>query len=106
MIHTDASESLAGYKQWRKNLQLLPVGTRIKWNIKSRGINNSHDINPGQCFEIIEYRNDINQKLTADRVYVMLQISKTGKRFTRKMYWSVEGIARRLHNKEVEILNG
>jgi hypothetical protein len=95
MIHTDASESLAGYKHWRNNLQPLPIGTRVKWNI-----------NPGQCFEIIEYRNDINQKLTADRVYVMLQISKTGKRFTRKMYWSVEGIARRLHNKEVEILNG
>ena len=61
--------------------------------------------------EILVYDYSSNQKgennigeITAEKVYILIQCSKSGKEFKRKLYWTVEGIARRIENNEIGVL--
>ncbi len=99
MIHTDASVSLLGYKAWRASLEALPIGTVIQWVDHYVGTSLASSVRAGQTFKILRVRSSIigNSQLVADLVYDMVLVSKTGREYKKKMGWSVEGIARGLH---------
>jgi hypothetical protein len=99
MIHTDASQSLLGYKAWRESLVPLPVGTVIQWVEPYTSVPVCDQIKAGQAFIIKRVRPSIaySGKLDADLVYDMTLVSRTGREYKRHTAWSVEGIARGLH---------
>jgi len=108
-IHYDASESLHGYKAWRQSLTALPIGTRIVWNVPYVGLTVADNINVGQCFMAVALKDGLSSRpsnLVADKVYTMILCTpKTGRLFKRRIYWSVEGIARMIAKNEVTIID-
>ena len=103
MIHTDAKVSLHGYKEWRRSLVPLEVGTVIQWVNEYQGVSLSSSIKAGQMFKITNVRENILRKpeCAADNVYDMVLVSKSGREYKKKMAWSVESVARGLHEGDL-----
>lgn len=100
MIHTDAKVSLHGYKEWRRSLVPLEVGTVIQWVEAYTGLSLASNVKAGQTFKITNLRESLIGKpeCDADKVYDMVLVSKSGRPYKKKMAWSVESVARGLHD--------
>lgn len=104
-----ASEDLHKYKAWRMSLTPLPVGTIVRWTDERHyaGSTKAGDIVRGQMF-ILEGTRDplfgVNE-CDADQIYIGTQCSKTGKKYKRDFFVSVEGIARWIAEYRMEIVN-
>lgn len=99
-VHVTAAMSLHGYHDWRASLVALPVGTIIQWVEPYSGVSLSTSVKAGQAYKI----KAVNQYSRVrpivgdcDKVYDMVLVSKSGREYKKKMGWSVEHIARGLH---------
>jgi hypothetical protein len=104
-VHTDAKLSLHGYKEWRRSLVALPVGTAVEWVVGYTGITLDTTIKPGQLFKITKVRAPFGgpNECMADQVYEMVLVSKSGKEFKKRAQWNVEGIASKLHHGQCKL---
>lgn len=106
IVHIDAKISLHGYQAWRKSLEPLAIGTVIEWVTPYTGSTLPDNIKAGQLFKLTSVRDSFNSRadnIDAAKVYDMVLVSKTGKEFKKKMAWSIENIARKIHLGEVKI---
>lgn len=108
IVHVDAKISLHGYKEWRRSLVPLPVGTVIEWVEPYTSFTLADNIKAGQLFKLVKVRESFGasrseDKIDADKVYDMVLVSKTGKEFKKTMAWSIEIIARKIYLGEVKI---
>ncbi len=99
MSHTASDLGLQGYKNWRNSLQPYPNGTVIKFTQPYVGVTKGHNISAGQEFMIV----DIQPSLGKEPVYKMVVYSN-GKIHKKTMYFNLEFIARRVIDKECEIV--
>jgi hypothetical protein len=106
IVHVTAATSLHGYKAWRASLTPFPDGTVITWVEPYLGTSLACSVRAGNSFKIVGCRPSFigNSTATADLVYDMVLVSKTGREYKKKMGWSVEHIARGLHEGTLMLL--
>jgi hypothetical protein len=109
MLDPKVNEDLFAYTQWRSTLVPISVGAIVCWidEKKYTGSTQRADISKGQCFKVIKVREPLFRKppfVIGDMVYDMVQCSKTGKEYKKIIAFSIEGIARFIENKQMEIL--
>lgn len=109
-VHTTAKDSLAGYKEWRKNIVPLTVGTIITWPTGYASATISDSIKARQCFMVVALTDGLCKVkggawlCEADKTYKMIHCSKHGKLHNKYAYWGVESIARQLVDGAIEIV--
>lgn len=102
-----ASDNLHAYLNWRKSLVPFPNGTILRWVKGYKGTTLSTSIKSGQHTPILNLREPFFQKppfIDADMVYDMVLCTSKGKPFKMDHPWSVEGIAARITDGEVVVV--
>lgn len=99
MSHIAADLGLHGYKNWLQSLQPYPEGTIVKFVQPYVGVTKSTSIAAGQELMIVR----IDPRPNRHPVYKMV-IHRNGKLFRKTMFFGVEAIARRVIDKECEIV--
>lgn len=102
-----ASEDLFGYKNWLKSLKAMPVGTILCWNNGYTACTASSAIKPRQFTKVARIRksNGISDLPEHDQVYELVICAKNGKEFKKKLFWRVSGVAQKIHDGEITIVN-
>lgn len=104
-VHTTAKDNLHEYKQWRRSITSLPVGTIIEWVVGYLGCTASTSVKAGTYYKIIGTVAGMTSHpdaLDADRVYKLVRCNRAGRVFKRIDFWNVESIARRIVDGEIK----
>lgn len=99
MSHTTADLGLHDYKNWQKNIMILPVGSILQWNFTYTGITQRHSIKQGQKFVISAMSPDASG-IAGDTVYELTLV-----RGKKKQYWRAEGIAREIIDNRIILMS-
>lgn len=105
MIHTDASVSLKGYKEWLNSLNPVPTETIFKIMVQFNDFSiGGTTIKTGEYLKVVEIRG-VGKSHT--KIYKLVVCNKNGSPFTkvRFQYVNVEIVARKLHYNEWIIQN-
>ena len=106
MIAYDATiAGIPAYQDWRKSLEVLPIGTMLRMCEDYKSKSKSHSFRLGTYFVILEVETN-KQNVKAEYQYRFIKCTKTGKHHerVRSFYWKVEAIARMLAKGQIEIV--